>query len=101
MTAEDGDPSRSLVPITVGWVLLQKATDEFSQSKVARRSGVSTQQIHFLCKRQRRPSLEVAAALEKSFRIPCSSWLEEPAEMIKRNRHNLRVLGYETDPEKK
>ena len=49
-----------------------------SQQEVAPRLGIKPSQLSLLIAGKRRPSIEVAAAIEREFGVPCIAWCEEP-----------------------
>lgn len=70
-----------------------------SQSEAAQRIGVDPSTFSLLLASKRRPSIEVAAAIERQYGVPCIAWTEEfwdpPQAVDARNPSAVSELDHE------
>ena len=57
-----------------------------SQAEVAPRLGIEASMLSLLLAGKRKPSIEVAAAIEDQFGVPCRFWAEDMPERKRRGQ---------------
>lgn len=64
-----------------------------SQQEVAKLLGIKGSQLSLLIAGKRKPSIEVAAAIEQHFGVPCRWWIEEADESASSERCGTTETG--------